>query len=227
MFFSPVLWVFMGLIWLQDRSFPFYISERVGQKGRPFRMVKLRSMIVGADRTGVDSTASEDNRITWVGRLIRKYKLDELSQLWNVLRGDMSLVGPRPNVAREVALYTEAERRLLDVKPGITDFSSIVFSDEGEVLAGSDDPDLRYHQIIRPWKSWLGLFYLKKRTFFVDLNIIWLTAIAIVSRPRALKGLQPVLNLLGADPQLLRVAMRQDPLLPYPPPGSDQIVTTR
>lgn len=227
LFFSPVLWVFMGLIWFQDRSFPFYIAERVGKNGRPFRMVKLRSMIVGADRTGVDSTAAEDTRITWVGRIIRKYKLDELSQLWNVLRGDMSLVGPRPNVPREVATYTMEERRLLEMKPGITDFSSIVFSDEGEVLAGSDDPDLKYHQIIRPWKSRLGLLYAEKRTFSVDLRLIWLTLVAIVSRGRALNGLQGVLRRLGADQQLREVASRKKPLAPYPPPGSDKIVTRR
>jgi len=225
--FSPMLWTFMGLIWLQDRSFPFYIAVRVGKDGRPFRMVKLRSMIVGAERSGVDSTSTEDHRITWVGRLIRRYKLDELSQLWNVLRGDMSLVGPRPNVLREVEIYTEVERHLLDVRPGITDFASIVFSDEGEILAGSEDPDLKYNQVIRPCKSRLGLLYVQKHTFFADMRIIWLTVIAIVSRARALNGLQPILKGLGADPQLLRVAMRQDLLFPYPPPGSDQIVTTR
>jgi lipopolysaccharide/colanic/teichoic acid biosynthesis glycosyltransferase len=227
LFFAPVLWVFIVLIWLQDRAFPFYIAVRVGRKGKPFRMVKLRSMIVGADRSGVDSTAAEDQRITWVGRIIRKYKLDELSQLWNVLRGDMSLVGPRPNVPREVALYTGEERRLLGVRPGITDFSSIVFSDEGEVLAGSDDPDLKYHQIIRPWKSRLGLLYVERRTFFVDLRIIWLTVVAIFSRERALNGLQRVLARVGADAQLRDAASRRKPLRAYPPPGAEDVVARR
>jgi len=111
-------------------------------------MVKLRSMVVRADRTGVDSTAGNDPRITIVGRLIRKLKLDELSQLWNVLKGDMSLVGPRPNVPREVALYTKEEDHLLDVRPGITDISSIVFADEGEIL------DLKFWITSR--KSFLG-----------------------------------------------------------------------
>lgn len=227
LFLSPPLWTFMGLIWLQDRSFPFYIAVRVGRGGKPFRMVKLRSMIVGADRTGVDSTASEDSRITWVGRIIRRYKLDELSQLWNVLKGDMSLVGPRPNVPREVALYTSEEKRLLEVKPGITDLASIVFSDEGEILAGSDDPDLKYHQVIRPWKSRLGLLYVERRNLFVDLRLIWLTIVAIFSRPKALKGLQRILDQLGADDELKKVAMRDRPLQAYPPPGSDQIVMGR
>ena len=126
-------------------------------------MVKIRSMIINADKTGVDSTSSDDMRITSVGKVIRKLKLDELSQLWNVLIGDMSLVGPRPNVKSETDLYTKIEKNLLNVKPGITDFSSIVFSDEGDILSGSDDPDLLYNQLIRPWKSRLSLFYIEKR----------------------------------------------------------------
>jgi lipopolysaccharide/colanic/teichoic acid biosynthesis glycosyltransferase len=224
---SPVIWICMFLIWQQDYHSPFYIAPRAGRFGKIFKMVKLRSMIIGADKSGVDSTSGEDPRITWVGRLIRRYKLDEFSQLWNVLQGDMSLVGPRPNVLREVAIYTEKERHLLDVRPGITDFSSIVFSDEGDILAGSDDPDLKYNQLIRPWKSRLGLLYAEKCTFFVDLQIILLTVIAIVSRQRALNGLQPIFNKLGANQRLMRIALRQDSLLPHPPPGSSQIVTIR
>ena len=224
---SPVMWIFMFLIWRQDYHSPFYIASRAGRFGKTFKMVKLRSMIVGADKSGVDSTSGEDPRITWVGRLIRGYKLDEFSQLWNVLRGDMSLVGPRPNVLREVGLYTEEERHLLDVRPGITDFSSIVFSDEGDILAGSDDPDLKYNQVIRPWKSRLGLLYVNKHGFFIDLKVIWLTVIAILSRSKALNGLQPILKALGADAQLLRISLRQAPLFPYPPPGTDEIVMSR
>ena len=120
-------------------------------------MVKLRSMIINADKNKVDSTASDDMRITRVGMMIRAYKLDELTQLINVLKGDMSLVGPRPNVQRDVDLYSETEKRLLSVKPGITDFSSIIFSDEGDILSGLDDPDIAYNQLIRPWKSRLGI----------------------------------------------------------------------
>ena len=190
-------------------------------------MVKLRSMIVRADRSGVDSTSGIDKRITWIGHIIRKYKLDEFSQLWNVLRGDMSIVGPRPNVEREVALYTPEEQHLLDVRPGITDLASIVFSDEGEILEGSHDPDLRYNQIIRPWKSRLGLLYVKKRTFFLDLQIIGSTVIAILWRPLALNNIRRILHEIGADERLLRVAQRQEPLQPFPPPGLDHIVTSR
>ncbi len=190
---SPVLLVFMYLIWRQDHHSPFYIAPRVGKNGKLFNMVKLRSMIVGADKTGVASTSAEDQRITGVGRIVRRYKLDELSQLWNVLLGQMSFVGPRPQVQKDVNLYTKEERRLLDVKPGITDFSSIVFSDEGDILAGYEDPDLRYNQIIRPWKSRLGLLYVEHQNMLLDIKLIILTIIAILSRPLALKGVCKIL----------------------------------
>jgi len=137
----------------------------------------------------------------------------------------MSLVGPRHQVLRDVELYTDEERHLLDVRTGVTDFSSIVFSDEGDILEGSDDPDLRYNQVIRPWKSRLGLFYVEKRSFFIDIYIIVLTVIAIVSRPLALSDVQHVLKKLNADDQLINVAKRTSPLQPFPPPGSDEIVT--
>jgi lipopolysaccharide/colanic/teichoic acid biosynthesis glycosyltransferase len=224
---SPVLLISILLIWLQDFSSPFYIAPRVGRYGKTFRMAKLRSMVAGAEKSGVDSTAATDQRITWVGHLIRRYKLDEFSQLWNVLKGDMSIVGPRPNVQREVVLYTEQECHLLDVRPGVTDLASIVFSDEGDILAGSEDPDLKYNQVIRPWKSRLGLLYVRKRSFLLDLQIIWLTVIAILSRERALRGVQRVLKRMGGDTQLLNVALRKEPLQPYPPPGSDRIVESR
>jgi lipopolysaccharide/colanic/teichoic acid biosynthesis glycosyltransferase len=107
-------------------------------------------MVVNADKIGGISTAATDRRITPVGRLVRAYKLDELVQLWNVLKGDMSLVGPRPQVQTDAALYTQAEKRMLTVRPGITDPASIVFSDEGDILKDSADPDLLYNQIIRP-----------------------------------------------------------------------------
>jgi lipopolysaccharide/colanic/teichoic acid biosynthesis glycosyltransferase len=224
---SPVLLLFMLLIWLEDFNSPFYVAPRAGRHGNAFRMIKLRSMITGADSSGVDSTSDVDERITWIGRVIRRYKIDEFSQLWNVLRGDMSLVGPRPNVLREVALYTEEEGHLVDGRPGVTDIASIVFSDEGDILADSADPDLKYNQVIRPWKSRLGLLYVQKQSFFLDLQIIGLTALAIVSRPLALRGVQSVLEKLGADDQLKHVARRDQPLEPYPPPGANQIVRNR
>ena len=224
---SPIIIIFMILVWLQDFHSPFYIPPRVGKKMKIFYMVKLRSMVVGADKSGVDSTSGDDKRITWVGRLIRKCKLDELTQLWNVLWGQMSIVGPRPNVEREVNLYTEEEKHLLDVCPGITDLSSIVFSDEGDILAGSDDPDLRYNQVIRPWKSRLGLLYIENQSFILDIKIIILTAFAIISKPVALRGVNKILKKIDADPELIKVALRQEELYPFPPPGSTEIVQSR
>jgi lipopolysaccharide/colanic/teichoic acid biosynthesis glycosyltransferase len=214
-------------VWLQDFKSPFYMGPRVTRGGRVFKMAKLRSMVVRADKSGVDSTAANDPRITPIGAFIRRYKLDELTQLWNVLKGDMSVVGPRPNVKRETDLYTAQEKRLLDVRPGITDISSIVFSDEGEILRGQADPDIAYNQLIRPGKSLLGLFYIDHQSFLLDLKLIALTAVAIVSRPRALAGVQSVMRKLGASQDLLDIAAREKPLVPRPPPGADRIVTSR
>ena len=224
---SPLLVPICLMIWLQDRHSPFYIAERVGKGRRPFRMVKIRSMIIKADQTGVDSTAGDDKRITPLGRLVRKLKLDELSQLWNVLKGDMSLVGPRPNVPREVALYTSDENKLLEIRPGITDLSSIVFADEGDILQGAEDPDLRYHQIIRPWKSRLGLLYVKKVGFFLDLKLIFLTFTNSLARAWTLQKVSQIVGSLGGDPELVEVASRCKALSPKPPPGSDQVVQKR
>lgn len=224
---SPVVLPVMFLVWRQDGFSPFYIAPRVGAGGRVFEMLKLRSMVKNADKTGVDSTGANDQRITPVGHFIRRYKLDELTQMWNVLKGDMSLVGPRPNVKRETDLYTASERRLLEVRPGVTDFSSIVFSDEGEILKDKADPDIAYNQLIRPGKGYLGLFYIEHRSVLVDVQICALTAVAIVSRERALAGVQSMLRTLGATPELLELASRRQPLEPMPPPGATRIVTTR
>jgi len=224
---SPVFIPVTLIVWIQDWHSPFYIAPRVGRGEKLFKMVKLRSMIVNAHKTGVDSTSSNDTRITAIGRFIRKYKLDELSQLWNVLIGDMSLVGPRPNVKRETDLYTNEEKKLLTVKPGITDFSSIIFSDEGEILKNMTDPDIAYNQLIRPWKSKLGIFYLENRSLLIDIKLIYLTVIAILSRDRALQNISGLLNKMGADVALVRVSLRKDKLIPTPPPGATRIVSNR
>jgi lipopolysaccharide/colanic/teichoic acid biosynthesis glycosyltransferase len=186
-----------------------------------FRMVKFRSMVVNADTIGGSSTAATDRRITPVGRFVRAYKLDELIQLWNVVKGEMSLVGPRPQVLSDTALYTSVEKRMLSVPPGITDPASIVFSDEGEILKGSSDPDLLYNQIIRPWKSRLALAYIDHRSFGIDLWLILITLGALVSKPTALRALGTLLKGWRLDPQVIRIAARQEPLLAYPPPGAE------
>lgn len=224
---GPIIVLFMFLVWLHDGGSPFYVAPRVGLRGKVFKMIKLRSMTVNADKSGVDSTSDSDCRITGVGKIIRKYKLDELTQLFNVLRGDMSLVGPRPNVQREVALYTSVEMRLLTVKPGITDFASIVFADEGKILSGSKDPDLKYNQLIRPWKSRLGLFYIDCSGSFVDLIIILITVMTMFSRDKALRVNCAFMNFLKAPNELLVVASRTSDLIPIAPPGSDCVVLNR
>jgi lipopolysaccharide/colanic/teichoic acid biosynthesis glycosyltransferase len=216
---SPFLLVAVLAIWVQDFRSPFYIAPRVGLHGRLFPMFKLRSMVVDADKSGVSSTSAGDLRITPIGQVIRRYKLDELVQLWNVVRGDLSLVGPRPDVASEVALYTEEEKRLLNVRPGITDMASIVFSDEGDILKGREDPDRAYRELIGPWKHELALFYIDKRSMSVDLQIIWLTCVAIVSRRRALEGIGKILSSLGAREELKAAAARNSALLPSYAPG--------
>jgi lipopolysaccharide/colanic/teichoic acid biosynthesis glycosyltransferase len=216
---SPVLLTAMLLVFLQDGHSPIYKAPRAGWRNRDFTMMKVRSMRMGADKTGVTSTSASDNRITRVGHFIRRFKLDELSQFWNVLIGDMSVVGPRPNSRRNgVDLYTDAEMRLLDVRPGITDLSSIVFSDEGAILAGADDADALYNRIIRPWKSRMGLIYAANASVALDVRIIWLTALALVSKDKALDGVIAILRELGADDDLIAIARRDRPLPEGEPP---------
>lgn len=225
LFLSPFLLLFMLLIWLQDYCHPFYIAPRARARGRTFNMVKLRSMVKNADKLGGASTAANDRRITWVGKLIRKTKFDEVPQLWNVLKGDMSLVGPRPQVMRDVGLYTEEEYHLFDARPGITDFASIVFADEGDILRGAENPDLKYNQVIRPWKSRLGLFYVRHHTLRIDIALVVLTVLSAISRAKALTCVQGLLRRNGADEQLVAVAGRSAALVPFPPPGADVIET--
>ena len=221
---APLLLVVMIAIWAQDFASPFYIAPRMARGGGSFRMVKFRSMVVNADKTGVISTSNNDRRITSVGRLVRKYKIDEVLQLWNVLRGDMSLVGPRPQVKADADLYTREEQRLLSVRPGITDPASIVFADEGDILKDSGDPNLRYNQVIRPWKSRLSLLYIDHCSLKNDLRLILLTSVGLVSRRAALDGLQKLLKKWAADELILRMANRKDPLLAYAPPGALEVV---
>lgn len=215
---SPVLAVVLFRVWLQDRHSPFYLGERAARGGGSFRMVKIRSMIVNADRTGVESTGAADNRITPLGHFIRRWKLDETTQLWNVLKGEMSLVGPRPNTLREVAKYTSAERKLLTVRPGITDIASIVFSDEGDIIKDEPDPDAAYDQLIRPWKSRLGILYAENSGVVLDIKLIVLTIIAILNKQRALKGVEHILRRLGAEETVIAVARRESPLTPTSAP---------
>jgi lipopolysaccharide/colanic/teichoic acid biosynthesis glycosyltransferase len=213
---APLLLCAMLLISGQDGRSPLFMGCRVGRDGREFRMAKLRSMTANAEFNGAASTAWSDGRITPIGRLLRRWKIDELPQFWNVLRGEMSVVGPRPNTRRAgVDRYTSREMRLLSVRPGITDLSSILFSDEAEILDGSPDPDALYDAVIRPWKSRLGLLYVERRTLPADLRIIWLTVLAGIARPAALRGIEAIVRQWGGSDELREVCLRQAP----PPAG--------
>ncbi|HTM18347.1 MAG TPA: sugar transferase [Terracidiphilus sp.] len=222
---SPLLAAVIAAIWLEDRHTPFYIAPRMARYSGTFRMVKFRSMVVNADKIGGSSTSANDRRITRAGAFVRKWKLDELIQLWNVLKGDMSFVGPRPQVQSDASLYTKEEMRMLTVRPGITDPASIVFSDEGDILKDSEDPDRRYNEIIRPWKSRLALAYIDRRSFLVDIQLIILTIVAIVSKPVALRRIGGLLEKWDVDPLVIKMASRQEPLLAYPPPGAECVTS--
>ena len=227
LFMSPILLVFMYLIYRQDKHSPLYIAPRVGKNGKMFNIIKLRSMSINADKNGANSTSLNDARITEVGHKIRKYKLDEFTQLWNVLIGDMSLVGPRPIVLADANLYTDVERKLFSVKPGITDFSSIVFSDEGKILENKKDPDLAYNQLIRPWKSRLGLIYIQNQSLLLDVKIIIYTLIAIISKQRALNWVSSQLESINVDSNVVSISKRKVELYPFPPPGIDKVITRK
>ncbi len=224
LFFSPILIFFLISVWRYDKKSPLYISPRVGKNSKIFNLMKIRTMTVDADKKGISSTSDNDSRIIPIGQKIRKYKIDELTQLFNVLIGNMSLVGPRPNVKSEVDLYTEIEKELLSVKPGITDLSSIVFSDEGKILENKENPDLSYNQLIRPWKSRLGLIYIKHHSILLDLELMIFTLVALISKPMALKWVVKKLEKFNIDQKIIDVAKRDKELSPFPPPGSDKIV---
>lgn len=216
---SPILAVVLFLVWRQDRHSPLYLGVRAARGSGSFKMIKIRSMTVGADKTGVESTGAADARITPLGHFIRRCKLDETTQLWNVLKGEMSLVGPRPNTMREVEKYTVSERQLLSVRPGITDIASIVFSDEGDIIKDAADPDDAYDKLIRPWKSRLGIVYATNSNVLLDIQLIWLTVLAILDKPKALAGVQKVLQRLKVDPEVVAVARRDRPLEPAQAPA--------
>lgn len=190
---APLTVVAAWRIKREDHGPVFYRGTRVGRHGTIFSLLKFRTMVVDAGRLGGDSTAADDPRMTRTGRWLRRWKLDELPNLVNVLRGEMSLVGPRPQVEWDVARYTPEERRLLDVRPGITDWASIAFRHEGDIIAG-DDPDRAYDELVRPRKLALGLAYVERYGPTVDLLILGLTALAVIGHPRVDELLQRALR---------------------------------
>jgi lipopolysaccharide/colanic/teichoic acid biosynthesis glycosyltransferase len=169
---SPLLLAIAVLVKLSSAGPVFYAGTRIGRFGKPFRLLKFRTMVANADKIGGPSTADDDPRVTKIGQALRRYKLDEIPQLINVLKGEMSVVGPRPEVAAEVALYSPEQRALLNVAPGMTDWASMTFHNEGEILKGSANPHQTYREKIRPEKIRLGLEYVRKHSFWVDMQIV-------------------------------------------------------
>jgi lipopolysaccharide/colanic/teichoic acid biosynthesis glycosyltransferase len=179
---APVLLVLALRIKREDNGPVFYGGVRVGKGGNTFRMLKFRTMVLNADKIGGPSTADDDPRITRTGRFMRKTKLDELPQLINVFCGQMSFVGPRPEVPFYVNMFTSEERRILSVTPGITDWASLWDCDEGAILAGSPDPEKAYMEKIRPEKIRLQLAYVDKHSFSIDMKILFSTVLKVLRR---------------------------------------------
>jgi len=165
-----------------DSSGPvFYKSKRMGKNGKAFSFYKFRTMVVNADKIGGPSTSADDARITKVGKFLRKYKLDEIPQFINILKGNMSFVGPRPEVVSEFELYDpKVKEAILSVKPGLTDLASIAGLHEEEILAGAEDPHQAYREKIQPQKIKLQLEYIQKQSFWLDIKILLKTFLNVI-----------------------------------------------
>ena len=178
---SPIFIVLYIIIRTGSKGGAFYVQERIGKDGRLFMLYKFRTMHVGADSEGLLTIGKDDNRITRVGYFLRKTKIDELPQLLNVLKGDMSLVGPRPEVRKYVDLYTEEQRKVLSVRPGITDYASIEYVNENELLSKASDPDRVYIEEVMPDKIKLNMKYLEHYTMQEYFRIIFLTLKSLIA----------------------------------------------
>ncbi len=172
---SPFFVVLTILIKAESKGNIFYLQTRVGKNNKDFKIFKFRSMYQDADKNGLLTIGEKDSRVTRVGYYIRKYKLDEFAQLINVLKGEMSIVGPRPEVRKYVEMYNADQKRILLVKPGITDYASIEFSNENEILEQSQDPEKKYIEEIMPYKLNLGMKYINHNNTLIDFKIIFLT----------------------------------------------------
>lgn len=181
--FSPLMLIIAILVKKEDEGPIFYRGFRVGRYGRPFRIFKFRTMVVDAEKLGGSSTPDDDPRITKIGKFLRKHKMDELPQLIDVLKGEMSLVGPRPQVPWAVRFYSNEEKEiLLSIKPGMTDHASIKFLDEGEILRSSEDPDKDYMKKIHSEKIRLSIEYAKNMSLKTDFKILFKTFLGIVKK---------------------------------------------
>lgn len=186
LFFFPLFIIIAILIKLESKGDIFYKQERIGLFEKPFYLIKFRSMFINSDSKGLLTVGMNDNRITKVGFFIRKYKIDELSQLFNVLIGDMSLVGPRPEVKKYVEGYSSYEKKIFKVRPGITDIASVFYFNENEILSQSKSPEDYYVENILPHKLKLGILYINNISIILDLKIIVITLLAIFNRKKSL-----------------------------------------
>ena len=177
---SPILFIISVIILIESKGGIFYLQERIGKNGIPFKLFKFRSMAVGSDSKGLLTVGMNDARITKSGQLIRRYKIDELAQLINVLKGEMSLVGPRPEVKFFVDLYTETQQKVLSVKPGMTDLASIEFSNENELLENQENPEEYYIREIMPKKIELNMLYIENPNLINYFKLILKTGLKII-----------------------------------------------
>lgn len=177
---SPILIIVSIWIKLDSAGKVLFLQKRVGKNGKEFYIYKFRTMVSDAERLGKQITVGNDSRITKVGAFLRKYKIDELPQLFNVIKGDMSLVGPRPEVPKYVALYTKEQRKVLSVRPGITDLASLKYSDENDILGKVNNPEEYYINVIMNDKLKLNLEYIEKYNLFFDISLIIKTIIKCI-----------------------------------------------
>lgn len=193
----PVFAIVAVLVKAGSRGPVFFRQQRMGRLFKPFYLYKFRTMVDGADKKGPLVTTGGDARVTGVGRVLRKTKIDELPQLINVLKGDMSIVGPRPEVERYVRLYESDYREVLSIRPGITDISSIEFRDEESVLKAQENPEEYYRSVLLPIKIGYAKDYIRDMSFFFDMKLIFMTILKVLSlRARAAAG-KPVKEGLG------------------------------
>lgn len=172
---SPFLLIVYLLIRLESKGGGFYAQTRTGKGGKPFQLYKFRSMRIGSDKKGLITVGEKDSRITKMGYFVRRYKIDELPQLWNVLKGDMSLVGPRPEVKKYTDMYYDEQKKVLSIKPGITDWASIKYVDENRILGEAENPDETYVKVIMPSKIALNMIYINNHTLKEYFKIIFAT----------------------------------------------------
>jgi len=177
---SPFLFILSIAIIIESKGGIFYLQTRVGKNNKDFKLYKFRSMQINSDKKGLLTIGDKDNRITKVGKFIRKYKLDELAQLLNVIKGDMSLVGPRPEVRKYVDLYNKKQLKVLSVKPGVTDYASIEYRNENEILAKSDNPEKDYIEEVMPYKLELNMKFINDRSLYNYFKIIFITIFRII-----------------------------------------------